>query len=397
MEAASTGDRVRNIRKRRGMTQRQLAQAAGLAQATVKKIEQDAYGSMRLETARKLAVALAVPTTTLKTDPDAPVPSPESLQRWEPVRLALEGVADGVPPDEPTLGGLGAAFRDELPLLLKGKFGDLGNLMPGLLRDADVLVAVSAVGSVEQARTLRAQIRQVAGSFMLHNWQFDAADRAFELAKQDATDPLTAMSVVDEQCWGLIRQGRLTETREAAFAMAAANEPRMTAPRGELASYGRLLTRAAMAAVRDNRPDEAADALKLARMAAVGAGPDFVLPHSPWHVFGPVTISVFAAENAMIQDRPDAVLSIARRLRRSRPAIPLSVSAPSFSLDIACAHAMLRNDEKAVAVLRQLRDSRPEWFPRQRYAADILEKIIRHRRTLTAEIRELADVVRLPL
>jgi hypothetical protein len=40
---------------------------------------------------------------------------------------------------------------------------------------------------------------------------------------------------------------------------------------------------------------------------------------------------------------------------------------------------------------------RPEWFPRQRYAADILAKLIGNRRTLSAEMRELADAVSLPL
>ena len=46
------------------MTQRELAGAAGLALITVKKIEQGAHRSMRLETVRRLAVALGVPTST---------------------------------------------------------------------------------------------------------------------------------------------------------------------------------------------------------------------------------------------------------------------------------------------------------------------------------------------
>lgn len=157
------------------------------------------------------------------------------------------------------------------------------------------------------------------------------------------------------------------------------------------------MIRASMAAVRDNRPGEAAGMLKLARMAAVGAGTDFVLPFSPWHVFGPVTVSVSAAESAMIQEAPHGVLSIARRLSGTRPPVPLRRFAPSFRLDVAHAHTLLRHDDQAVAVLRQLRDTRPQWFPRQRYAADILAKIIGHRRTLNTEIRQLADAVHLPL
>jgi hypothetical protein len=48
-------------------------------------------------------------------------------------------------------------------------------------------------------------------------------------------------------------------------------------------------------------------------------------------------------------------------------------------------------------VLQELRRDRPQWFPRQRYAADILDRLIRHRRTLSREMRDLADAVRLPL
>jgi transcriptional regulator with XRE-family HTH domain len=379
------------------MTQRELASAAGLSHSTVKKIEQGTYGGIRLETAHKLAVALRVPTSALMMEPDAPVPTPESGQQWEPVRLALEGVYGDEPQDEPTLDGLRSSFGDVLPLLLASRFDAMGSALPGLLRDADTLVALSVDGDQRNAKTLRSQIRQAAGALMLHNWQFDTADQAFALAMEDASDPLTAMSVVDERCWGLVRQGKLAETMSAALGLAEENEPKMRASRNELAAYGRLMIRASMAAVRDNRPDEAAETLRLARMAAVGAGSDFILPFSPWHVFGPVAISVFAAESAIIREQPEAVLSIASRLSGARPAMPVPRSAPSFLLDVAYAHVLLRHDDQAVAVLRHLRDDRPQWFPRQRYAADILAKIIDHRRTLTAEIRDLADAVRLPL
>jgi hypothetical protein len=52
---------------------------------------------------------------------------------------------------------------------------------------------------------------------------------------------------------------------------------------------------------------------------------------------------------------------------------------------------------RPVAVLQDLRKSRPQWFPRQRYAADILETLFRHRRTLSREMRDLADAVQLPI
>ena len=58
---------------------------------------------------------------------------------------------------------------------------------------------------------------------------------------------------------------------------------------------------------------------------------------------------------------------------------------------------MLRHDHEAVGVLQELRTERPEWLAHQRHAADILQMMIRRRRSLTTEMRELADAVSLPL
>jgi hypothetical protein len=82
---------------------------------------------------------------------------------------------------------------------------------------------------VDDTRALRAQVRQVAGSLMLHTWQFGTAELAFAMAMDDAPDLLAAMAVVEERCWGLIRQGKLAQTRDLAFGWASENEPRMSA------------------------------------------------------------------------------------------------------------------------------------------------------------------------
>jgi transcriptional regulator with XRE-family HTH domain len=386
-----TGDKLRNARKRRGLTQRELSRLSGVSISLITKLEQGEYGQPRLETLHRLAAALRVPTSTLATGPDAPTPSHDSAALWEPVRQALEGRPEQEPAETPTLEGMRSAFRGVLPLLLASKFTQMVTVMPALLRDADALVASAPADAQPGSRTLRAQVRQVAGSLMTHTWQFQTADLAFSLALEDANDPLTAMSVIEEQCWGLIRQGKLTQTRELAFRWADDNEPRISAGRNELAAWGRLLIRASTAAVRDNRPAEAHQALRLARMAAAGTGQDFVLPYAPWHVFGPMTVSVVAAENSTIQDKPETTLAIAGRIEGTR----VLRYAPSHRLDVAQAYATLRQYPEAIDVLQQLRRARPQWLPHQRHAADILTKIIRRRRTLTPEMRGLADFMQL--
>lgn len=54
------GQRVAAVRRRRVMTQAELAHAAGLALITVGRIEGDAGGTPRPATARRLAEALGV-------------------------------------------------------------------------------------------------------------------------------------------------------------------------------------------------------------------------------------------------------------------------------------------------------------------------------------------------
>src|SRR5262245_9880699 len=117
-EARTVGDRVRDVRKRRGLTQRALAESSGVSQSLIKKLEQGDYGGVRLETLRKLASVLRVPTTALASQPDAGDPDRAEVEQSVAVRRALEGTMTGQPAEEPTLSGLTAAFDAVVPLVV---------------------------------------------------------------------------------------------------------------------------------------------------------------------------------------------------------------------------------------------------------------------------------------
>jgi transcriptional regulator with XRE-family HTH domain len=392
-ETHSIGDRLREARKRRGLTQRELARVSGVSVSLIRKLEQGDYDNgVRLETVRKMAVALGVPTSALAIGSNPPPPDRESVTRWEPVRRALEG-ADGQEPDEePTLEGVRAAAGEAIRLFREGSLTDLADLLPPLLADADALVSSGTDGAQVAARAERSRVRVIAGSLLVHTWQFPAAERAFGLAMDDADGPLAQIAVTGQRCFALTRQGMLAECRDLAVRRAEETEPRLSsATREELAAWGGLLLWGAGASVRDNRPDEAEAMIRLARAAAAVAGGDFVPPHAPWHRFGPSVVAVAEAENALIRDRPDRTLAIGRRLR------PQAHRYARHRLDVAAAHVALRQYPEAVAVLQDLRHARQQWLPQQRYAARILGSIIGRRRTLTAEMRDLADYLRLPL
>lgn len=131
------GDRLRDVRKRRGLTQRELAAAAGVSVSLIKKLEQGEQDT-RVETARKLAAALRVETTVLVSRPAAEAgPAPEP---WRPLQRAVETPAPPpVADDGPTLDGITAALPALRRAYFANELGAVGDVLPPLLRDAEAL------------------------------------------------------------------------------------------------------------------------------------------------------------------------------------------------------------------------------------------------------------------
>ncbi|MFF7140142.1 hypothetical protein ACFZB5_02730 [Streptomyces nodosus] len=232
---------------------------------------------------------------------------------------------------------------------------------------------------------------------MTQTRQFDAADLALERALDDAADRVQGAATVSVQCWLLLRRGRLAEARALAVEWADEVEPRMSrATPTELSAWGWLLLRVSAAAIRDNRPGEAGDALRLARSAAVALGEECTPEGDFLRTFGPVTVALKRTENAMVAGRPDEVLSLAAKIPADSLK-PTSNNRNRHLLDVAGAQTQLRQYAEAVDTFNKIRAGSPQWLPNQRYARDILVRIVSGRRTLTPEMRELADLVHLPV
>ncbi|HLK73506.1 MAG TPA: helix-turn-helix transcriptional regulator [Streptosporangiaceae bacterium] len=387
----STGDRIRGIRKRRGLTQRDLARASGVALATIRNIEQDPGAAPRAETLHRLAVALKVRTTALMTTPATEDADERTAEDWADVRAALYGSGPGPEPAErPNAAGVLAVLESVRPALAENRFSAVRAVLPALIRDASALNGTDACEA-------RSKVLNLAGWLLTQTRQWEAAETACALAADAAGDRLDAAAAANTMCWSLLRQGRLAEARDMAAREADGIEPRFSrATARELALWGRLLLGVTNAAVRDNRPGEAADALGLARAAADRIGREITADGSTTRTFGPVTVAMIAAENAAIGRQPARVLAIAATVPGGI-IHPLSASRLRHQLDVAHAHVMLRQYPEAIGTLQQLRREAPEWIVQQRYARHILADMTAQRRLLTAEMRELADAVGLPL
>jgi hypothetical protein len=197
-------------------------------------------------------------------------------------------------------------------------------------------------------------------------------------------------------CWLLLTERQFTQVAELALDWADRVEPKLSvASVAEVSTWGWLLLRASAAAVRDNKPDEAAQMMRLAEAGAVSIGRDQGSYHSYWTTFGPATVAMKQVENAVISDTPRIALTLASQVPPTLR--PTSDNRNRHLLDITAAHMSLRQYPDAFDVMYQLSREAPVWLQNQRSAKDTLSAIITRRRTLTPQMREVANVIRLPL
>lgn len=383
----SFGVRLRGARKQSGLSQQELASVSGVSVSLIRKLEQGERQDTRLETARQLAAALHVPTVRLMSAEPEYRADAATTELWASVRQAIALPSDSVP-EPPTVEGVRGAVQSALSLQEEARFSELAALLPGLIRDARVLAEREPEG-----RPVHTRLMQLTGAVLVQHRQFETAETVLGCALDVAGDRHQAASLVSVRCWLLLRRGRLQEARELAVRWADEMEPQRLsrATALDLVAWGRMLLRVSGAAVRDSREGEAADALRLARAAAVAMRPGLV--RDPvLGAFNAVAVQRKSAENAMIMNQPDRVLTLTRLIPPVRHS-----DHHRHMLDVANAQARTRKYAEAAETLQGLHSASPEWFSQQRYAQDILSRIVARRRTLTPEMRRLAEAVRLPL
>ncbi|MFJ8322772.1 helix-turn-helix domain-containing protein [Streptomyces anulatus] len=403
-------DNVRKYRRRAGMSQEELAHAAGVSPGTVRKAEQG--GTLRMETLHTLARALGVTTAALMAS-DAPEPVG---QTEEPNRVNLIQLRAALTPavglvdqdaeavgEEPNLRTFRRTLQDARVLYFSDSYKSVAAQLPVLLRDAAQAVAYYDGGDEHrQALLARAEALRLAGTYLTQVRQYDIAYAAVRGAIMDARqagDMLAAGSGVGCMCWLLVRQGRLDEAEQVAARSMEAVEPKITgAEPDHYAVWGGLAMEAAAAAARNNRPDEAKAYRQAARVAATAVGTAHRNVSRHWSVFGPVTVAVKALEDSLVIGDARAVVRKAGEQEELSPKAWKRLGRPStndgnrFTLDVARAHTRTGDLSAAMDELTRAREAAPQWLRHQNGAAETMQEILgKRKRTLTTEMREMAD------
>lgn len=413
MSHASSGlaDNLRAHRRTAGLSQEQLAEQAGLSTSVIRKLEQG--GQARVETLHQIAAALDVSTSDLfAADNPTPVVGDESnRQKLAPLREALMppvGISAFVP--DPSNDGedihdpstLLRRVEDGQALYAADRYESVARMLPPLLTDAEAAVAAA---NGDEARTDAVRVRShallLAGKYLTQVRQYDMAYHSLaegiRLAREIGNRAGASAGVVG-MCWLLIRQDRFAEAQRLATVTAEEVEPRMSsASTAELAVWGELALRIASAAIRNNRPDTALEARRMASTAASAVGKEHQDNVSHWSRFGPVTTELKAIEDLALAGDSRGVLSRADEGVLSAKALrkvgkPTTINWNRHRLDVAQAHVRLGSTQDALDELLRIQRVSGNWIKHQPMARYVMTDLMRTRkRTLTADMRDLAS------
>ncbi|THA29382.1 XRE family transcriptional regulator [Streptomyces sp. A1277] len=406
----STGlaDNIRKYRRTAGLSQEGLAESAGLSLSTVRKVEQG--GDVRVETLHALARALRVSTSALfATEAPRSVVGPQddvNRQHLVELRRALMppiGLAAplGADPVEP--GGLDATrrkVRDARALYDQDRYSSVAKLLPPLLRGSEAAVNVLDGEEQQHAVVARCQVLLMTGQFLTQVRQYDMAYYALAEATRLAREngqTLTAATGVVGMCWLLLRQDRFDECEQLAAQTAAEIEPRLSsASATHLAVWGELWLRVAASSVRNNRPDVATEARRMAATAASAMGREDMGFPDHWGGFGPATVEMKAIEDLSLTGDARGVLRradegpVGARGLRNLGGVT-SNNWNRHRLDVAKAHVASGEHQDAMGELMQIKQRAEGWITHQPMARYVMGDILKTRkRTLTEEMRSMA-------
>ena len=168
-------------------------------------------------------------------------------------------------------------------------------------------------------------------------------------------------------------------------------EPRLgKAQPEELSVWGSLLVSGAVAAAREDQPDEADDLLNLAEAAATRLqAADHEVRTDYERPFGVPLVVMQSVDGAVVTDRPGRALQIAKRMPPDA-ALPLAARARHLA-DVANAQASLGRDRAATDTLLAIERTAPHWIKYQAYPRTIVRELLeRERRARTPQLRGLA-------
>lgn len=388
-DESTIGERLHQLRRRRALTQEELAERAQVSVAVVQKLEQGRRGSARTATLIALARALDVDLSELagkrpRLDQRADV----SVLALRDALLAPELLPDVdhlVRDEPPTVDQLRRSVASAWGDYWGGRFSRLAARLPGLAAEARATHDV--VGA--EAAPLLAQAYQLIACLFVHLGKDDLAALGAERAINVSTrgdDELQWATLHGTYAWTLLHQGRTEAAERHALWVAEQIEPSMTrATLRHLTVWGGLVLWAMAGAVAGGRKDTAIECIGLARSAAgrfeAGDRLDYQVN------FGPTQIAMQTVHAYAVLREPAKALEAASSVDRAELQ---DISWGRHLIDVAQAQVDARDLRGAERTLTAAEGQSSEWFRHQGPARSLVGDLVSESRRLSPNLRRLA-------
>lgn len=396
------GRKIAAERRRRGLSQPELARMIDRSVAWVSQVERGVRKVDRMSVLETLAAALDVPLAELAAETPVVAAVTEESPAVSGLRLVLSGayalraMLDGRRP--PALSTLRAKSRKAWELTHAGRYAELTDLLQSLVPDLETAARAAPESQQGEVFELMAATYQACSAALAKLGEPDAAwiaaDRAMAAAER-AGNPMLVAAGAFRLVFVFLASRRYDQAEETARTAAEALWDIADQGNPEAMSLvGGLTLQTAVIAARGNVPDIAYDQLEQARQIAERLGEG----RNDYNTeFGPTNVRLY--EIAVAVELGDA-----GRALRVAAAVDTNVLSPErqarMLIDVARAHAQRRQAAEAVAALRRAEQITPEQVREHDLVRQLVTDLLTMQDPPSAELLDLAKglgAIKLPV
>jgi transcriptional regulator with XRE-family HTH domain len=386
------GRKIAAERRRRGLSQPELARIIGRSVAWVSQVERGVRKVDRMSVLENVAAALDVPLAELAAEAPVVAAVTEEPPDARGLRLVLSGahalraMLDGR--GSHAISTLRAKSRKAWDLTHAGRYTDLTDLLRGLVPDLETTARTAGEPQRAEVFELMAATYQACLAALAKLGEPEAAwiaaDRAMAAAER-AGNPMLVAAGAFRLVFVFLAARHYDQAEETARTAAAALQLR--AGQGDpqaMSLCGALTLQRAVIASRVNDPDAAYDHLERARQVAMRLGDG----RNDYNTeFSPANVGLY--EIAVAVELGDA----GRALRVAATVGTTELSAERRArmlIDMARAYAQRRQVNEAVVALRQAEDITPEQGHGHELVGQLVSDLLIMQVPPSSELRALA-------
>jgi transcriptional regulator with XRE-family HTH domain len=386
------GRKISAERRRRGLSQPELARMIDRSVAWVSQVERGVRRVDRMSVLEALAAALEVPLAELAAEAPVVAAVTEEPPGASGLRLVLSGayalraMLDGH--HAPAVSTLRTGTRKAWDLAHAGRYTDLADLLRGLVPGLETAArTVPEAGRVEVFELMAATYQACSAALAKlgePEAAWIAADRAMAAAER-AGNPLLVAAGAFRLVFVFISARHYDQAEETARTAAEALQPMANGGDPQAMSlWGGLTLQRAVVAARIGDPDTAYDQLERAKQMAgrLGEGRNDYNTE-----FGPANVGL--QEVAIAVDLGDA----GRALRAAAAVDTTGLSAERQArllIEMARAHAQRRQADEAVSTLLRAEQITPELVRGHVLVRQLVADLLTMQNPPSAELHDLA-------